>query len=225
MTNPNSTPVSVPAATGQIDKLKDMHAKLIENIKKAQEDQAKYYDRNRKDIGSSEETPLFKVGDQVFLNAKNIPSLRPSAKLDQKFLGPFTIIGNTPSPLSFKLDLPTSMNIHPVFHVTCLEPVRPSHEAQTQETPLPVIVDGEEEWFVDDILDSRYNEDTETCEYLVKWRGFSSEHNSWEPWEAVKLTTSFAKFRRKNRNSNHYFPANTLTRRTNKTTRKPRQQN
>nr|ODN87077.1 hypothetical protein L204_06511 [Cryptococcus depauperatus CBS 7855] len=49
--------------------------------------------------------------DKVFLNAKNITSLRPSAKLDQKFLGPFTIIGTTPSPLSFKLDLPASMNV------------------------------------------------------------------------------------------------------------------
>ncbi|WVN90654.1 uncharacterized protein L203_105896 [Cryptococcus depauperatus CBS 7841] len=49
------------------------------------------------------------------------------------------------------------MGIHPVFHVSLLEPVRPGHESQTQDTPLPIEVQDEQWWLVDRILDSRLN--------------------------------------------------------------------
>ena len=45
--------------------------------------------------------------------------------------------------------------------------------------PLPEIVDGEEEWVVEQILDSKVI-NWKLC-YLVKWEGFGMEHNSWEP--------------------------------------------
>ena len=50
--------------------------------------------------------------------------------------------------------------------------------------PLPLeIIDGEEEWVVEDILDSKII--NRKLRYLVKWKDFGVEHNSWEPRENV----------------------------------------
>ena len=48
--------------------------------------------------------------------------------------------------------------------------------------PLPPeIIDREEQWVVEDILDSKII--NRKLQYLVKWKGFGVEHNSWEPQE------------------------------------------
>ena len=60
----------------------------------------------------------------VWLNAKNIRTSRPSRKLDNKRLGPFTVdtaIGTH----AYRLLLPDTMKVHPVFHVSLLDPARP----------------------------------------------------------------------------------------------------
>jgi len=63
----------------------------------------------------------YQVGDRVYLNAENIRTHRPSAKLDNYALGPYSISTVYDSnPLIVKLDLPEGMNIHPVFHVNLL---------------------------------------------------------------------------------------------------------
>ena len=49
--------------------------------------------------------------------------------------------------------------------------------------PLPEIIDGEEEWVVEEILDSKMM--NRKLHYLVKWEGCGVEHNSWEPWDNI----------------------------------------
>ena len=68
----------------------------------------------------------FKVGDQVWLNCKNIKTLRPHFKLDYKRFGLFKVL-ECVGPLAYHLDLPASLSrIHPVFHVSLLSPVSPN---------------------------------------------------------------------------------------------------
>lgn len=62
----------------------------------------------------------FLVNDLVWLNSKNIASPRPCPKLDNKKAGPFKVIQKL-SPVSYRLELPASLNIHNVFHVSLLE--------------------------------------------------------------------------------------------------------
>src|ERR1700678_4635290 len=70
--------------------------------------------------------PLFKVGQQAFVKAKFFCSTRPSAKLSDKFLGPFDIIAQTGSH-SVTLRLPDTIHgVHPIFHVSMLEPATPN---------------------------------------------------------------------------------------------------
>ena len=64
----------------------------------------------------------FKIGDKVFVKSNNICTTRPSKKLVEIYLGPSEIIVQV-SSVSFTLCLPNSMrSIHPVFHVSMLEP-------------------------------------------------------------------------------------------------------
>ena len=141
----------------------------------------------------------------VFLKGKNIHSTRPSAKLDQRMLGPFRIIGTTPSPLAFKLDRAPDMPIHPVFHVNLLEPIRVSHDNQHQDPPPPIQIEGEPEYSVDRILDSRVTRSD--FEYLVHWRDYPNSEDSWEPWTEISRTKAFKAFHRAHRDdSAHHFP-------------------
>src|SRR5262249_46404851 len=73
-----------------------------------------YADRKRK------HKPLeFKEGDQVYLHTKNLKTGRPSKKLDAKRTGPFKVLKRV-GPVAYKLELPLSWKIHPVFHISLL---------------------------------------------------------------------------------------------------------
>ena len=62
--------------------------------------------------------------------------------------------------------------------------------------PLPPeIIDREEEWVVEDILDSKLI--NQKLRYLVKWKDFGMEHNSWEPQENFHAPDIITDFYRK----------------------------
>jgi hypothetical protein len=54
-------------------------------MKKAQDDMTQYYNQWRTP------TPMYRVGDKVYLDASDIQTTRPSRKLSYCHLGPFTI--------------------------------------------------------------------------------------------------------------------------------------
>ncbi|KAG0157796.1 hypothetical protein PDIDSM_1829 [Penicillium digitatum] len=91
----------------------------------------------------------------------NIRTLRPQKKLDWKNLGPFKVL-EAISAHAYKLELPASMKIHPVFNVSLLQPAATNPvNGQVAEPAPPVEVEGLEEWEVEDILDSRWNDEAE----------------------------------------------------------------
>jgi len=84
--------------------------------------------------------------------------------------------------------------LHPVFNVVKLTPALddPIPGRKTTDHPLPIIIDGEAEWEVEEILDSRWHR--RRFQYLVKWKGYGCEHNSWESASevfALELTAEF----------------------------------
>ena len=101
-------------------------------------------------------TPDFKVGDLVYVKAKYFRSTQPTKKLSEKNLSPYSIIAQV-GTLSFTIRLPDSMcAVHPVFHVSQLEPVTPNTiPNRSQPPPPPVEVDGEPEYEITEILDSK----------------------------------------------------------------------
>ncbi|MBW0589778.1 hypothetical protein O181_129493 [Austropuccinia psidii MF-1] len=80
----------------------------------------KYADRNR------EIPPDFQPGDKVWLASKSIKTTRPTKKLLERFLGPFELLKKIGSH-AYHLNLPQQWkSVHPVFHVSLLEPVEQS---------------------------------------------------------------------------------------------------
>src|SRR5882724_1376465 len=100
--------------------------------------------------------PDFKVGDKVFVKAAHFRTTRPSKKLSEKNLGPFEIIAQV-GRASFTLRLPDQLRaVHPVFHVSQLEPATPNTiPNRVQPPPPPIEVDGDIEFEVSEILDSK----------------------------------------------------------------------
>ena len=100
--------------------------------------------------------PDFKVSNQVYLRVKYLCSTRPSKKLSEKYLGPFMIISK-PGTHSFTLQLPDSMcSVHPVFHISQLEPCAPNMIPNcVQPLAPPIKVDREPEYEIKEILDSK----------------------------------------------------------------------
>jgi len=75
----------------------------------------KYYDRN------VIEEPSIGVGDRVMLNANNMCTKYPWQKLSPKFYGLFKVLewkGNR----AYKLEILPPWKMHPVFHVSLLQP-------------------------------------------------------------------------------------------------------
>ena len=90
------------------------------NIKEAQEQQAKYANQNRREIEMKE-------GDQVMLSTESLSMKGRASKLAPKWNGPFKI-KRVINPVAYELELPDSMSIHPVFHVSRLKPYRASNQ-------------------------------------------------------------------------------------------------
>ena len=158
-------------ATGTAAKLSEIQDWLKAEMTYAQYRQVEYANSSR--LTAHRLLP----GDKVWLSSKHITTKRPSRKLDHKRLGPFEII-NSVVTLAYNLRLPPTMKIHPVFHVSLLktaanDPIPGQHI----DPPSPVIVDGEEIWEVEEILDSRLH--YRRGQYKVKWVGF--EEPSWQP--------------------------------------------
>ena len=181
-----------PAAEDLMERLKRVHEMLKQNLQSAQENYKKFFDKRVK------EAPLFKVGDLVWLSRRNIVTTRPSPKLDYKKLGPYKIlevIGE--SRIAFKLELPLRMKIHPVFHVSLLEPYYPNIiPGRVQTPPPPVIVDGFSEYEVKEILDSRIRHNK--LQYLVDWVGYRPDERTWEPLDNLEnASDAIGQFHRK----------------------------
>ena len=90
--------------------------------------------------------------------------------------------------------------IHPVFHVSMLEPSIPnSIPNRIQPPPPPITIDDELEYEIPEILDSKMDNRRRVCKllYLVKWTGYegTDEETSWLPanelGHASEIVTEF----------------------------------
>jgi Chromo (CHRromatin Organisation MOdifier) domain len=154
-----------------------------DSLMEAQDRQAKYANQHRRH-------QEFKEGDQVLLSMRNINNPvdrnRPTKKLTNRFAGPYTII-KVISTTAYKLDLPNTMKIHPVFHISLLKPYQPSPNDFERPTPPPAIIIPEtdhEEFEVETILDKRTLRNKP--QYLVKWLGYPLHDATWEPVENLE---------------------------------------
>jgi transposase InsO family protein len=144
----------------------------------AAEQMKRQSDRHRR------ESPAHQEGDLVWLETTNLKLPKaPDAmkKLQDRRVGPFKILQKI-GRSAYKLQLPPGWtNISNVFNENLLTPYTPpeaSHQTRPAPPP-PEMVDGSERFEVEEILDSRRR--GKGIQYLVKWKGYPPEENTWEP--------------------------------------------
>lgn len=163
----------VPSAEDQVAKLSVIMENLKANLKEAQASYSRFANVKRL------KPPRLDVGDLVYLKSKDYCTARPSKKLDYKNLGPFKILERI-NEVAYRLRLPCTMKIHDVFHVSLLEPkAKDVFPLQVNPEPAPVIIDGEQEFVVDTILDSKIKR--KRVVYFTHWKGYGIQDRTWEP--------------------------------------------
>lgn len=160
--------VRVPAVQEQAQHIARIHQLATQNLVSAKDRYKHFADHKRK------KQPDLQVGDRVWLCTKNL-RLRGTRKFQPRFIGPYPI-AKIINPVTYKLALPSTAKFHPVFHISLLKKIQPSLRQNTPPTPL--VLDGEIEYEVKRILDSkRVHND---LFYLIDWRGYGPEERSWE---------------------------------------------
>ena len=163
---------STPLAHKRLQSIKGTQEDLQFHIATAQESQAHYYNQDKLS------QPDYQPGDLVWLLRRNIKTTRPSDKLDVKRLGPYKIV-EAVNTRAFRLELPSDMTrTHPVFHVSLLEPYHGNTiPGRAAPPPPPIEVEGELEYEVESIVDSRRFR--RQLQYRVVWKGYPEAN--WEP--------------------------------------------
>lgn len=168
----------------QIDELKARECLLLAKI-----DQIRSHNRHRR------ADPTFQIGDCVLLKTKHRKNEykqkgeKRAAKFFPHYAGPYTVTDVHPQFSAYTLDLPAHLNIFPTFHADELKAYTdndpslfPNHEFPR---PGPIITaDGLAELRVDRILDE--HKVGRGRRYLVRWRGYGSEFDSWEPGRSLQ---------------------------------------
>lgn len=127
----------------------------------------------------------YEKGDKVWLEGTNLKTSHPTTKLRPKRFGPFEITEKL-GAVTYRLALPGTWKLHNAFHAAVLSPYKETAvHGVNYPSPTPELIDGEPEWEIEEILGSRHHGRKRGLQYLVKWVGYPSSDNSWEPAENV----------------------------------------
>jgi hypothetical protein len=164
-----------PAGTTYVQTIHDAVKKAKQLLEGAQQRQKAYADSKRRDI-------TFNVGQAVLLSTTNIRLKSPGTqKLLPRFIGPFKVLQRI-NTVAYKLELPSSLKVHPVFHVSLLKPYHGNGAVQPPQ-PLSFDDEGLPYYEVEEVLQHREVSRGRRMlrQYLIKWKGYGHEHNTWEP--------------------------------------------
>jgi len=149
----------------QTTKVENISEHMNKTLKFARESLAKTREQMMKQVNKHRKEVDYEVESKVFLNERNIVTARSFKKLDDKMLDSFTNLDLVGS--SYKLKLPESMRVHDVFHPDLLRPAADDPlPGQKNEPSGSIVVNDEDEWEIDDILNfRRYRR---RLQYMVK---------------------------------------------------------
>jgi hypothetical protein len=186
-----TAPSPIPQVTLRLDQFKKAREQAQHLMRKAQQGWEKHKREGR----------TFQEGDQVWLEGRHIKTHQPMAKLAAKRHGPFKVT-RALSPLNYQLELPAQWKIHDVFHADLLTPYRETDfHGRNYERPPPDLINGEEEYEIERVVDSRRHGRGGKIQYLIKWKGYPDSENQWVSWDDVNAPELLAEFKERNPNA------------------------
>jgi hypothetical protein len=190
----------IPRVTLCLEQLKEAWVQAHDAMIKAQQSWVKHRDM-----------PKYKAGDLVWLEGKNLHVNQPTTKLAPRRHSPFKVI-QVMSAVNYRLELPMQWSIHPVFHINLLTPYHETTMHGPNFTqPTPELIDGEEEFSIEKILDSWHFGRRWQLQYLVKWEGYPDADNMWVDKDDVFADDKFWEFKASNPNAATHIRSTSLT--------------
>ncbi len=146
----STAPFHTPASNTFVFKMQEIHTTAKKSLEKAVTQMKAQYNKNKCPAVE------YKVGDKVWLETTNLHLPRPKKKLDDKRTGPFEITAKKGAS-TYTLKLPDSWKIHPTFNEMLLTPYTPPAFPNQEQPPPPPpdLIDNEEHYEVERILNSR----------------------------------------------------------------------
>jgi hypothetical protein len=182
-----SLPTGAPEATAFVEHIQSCVQKATEAMEYAQARMTHYANKSRRDVH-------YAVGDLVLLKSNHLRfKAKGARKLFHKYVGPFRIeavIGKGGN--SVRLALPKEQGwerIHPVFNVAQVKPYRARPGGTPDFCPPALeVVQGQPVYEVEAIVGHRVlarSKPPVISHYLVRWKGWPPEHDTYEPIDAV----------------------------------------
>ena len=158
----------------QTAKVENISENMNKTLKFARESLVKTREQMMKQVNKHRKEVDYEIESKMFLNERNIITARSFKKLDDKMLDSFINLDLVDS--SYKLKLSESMRVHDVFHSDLLRSAADDPlPGQKNESPGSIVVNDEDEWEIDDILNfRRYRR---RLQYRVKWNDYDNDLN------------------------------------------------
>ena len=170
---PHRPAIDNPASCHFAQRLQQIVAKARKFTLAAQQRHKRYYD-------AKHVPAVFAVNDQVLLSTSGLNlKIAGTNKLAPRYVGPVKVLERI-GEVAYRLDLPETLRIHNVFHVSLLKQYHT--DGRVQPPPLADIIDGEPEFEVERILNHRLVKQGRKTkvEYLITFLGYGPEHNLWQ---------------------------------------------
>ncbi len=158
----------------QTTKVKNISEHMNKTLKFVRESLVKTRKQMMKQVNKHRKEVDYKIKSKMFLNKRNIITAKSFKKLDDKMLNSFINLDLVDS--SYKLKLSESMHVHDVFHSDLLRSVVDDFlPDQKNEFSDSIVINDENEWKIDDILNfRRYRR---RLQYRVKWNDYDNDLN------------------------------------------------
>ena len=158
----------------QIDWIKNISEQMNKTLIFARKALIKTWKQLMNQVNKHRKKVNYKIESKMFLNEWNIITARSFKKLNDKMLDSFQIIESVDS--FYKLKLSETMHIHDVFHSELLHSVVDnSLSDQKNESSRLIVINNEDEWKIDDILNFWWYR--RRLQYQVKWKSYDNNLN------------------------------------------------
>ena len=179
-----------------LHRLLTVHQLIIEQLKISKEMQKHHADKRSKPME-------FNIDDYVLLSTQHLKMLdNPSKKFKKRFIGPYLITKKISSQ-AYELKLPSTMKVHPVFHISLLKEYHSADPANDVPDNVPSTNDyvyGDDFYHVSMIMDHKTAEYPQKYAkgpallFKVRWENYGPSKDSWEPYINVKRTDQFQSY-------------------------------